>query len=140
MAILDGLDPASYAIDLQKTSEKNNIDAQVGDRLRFRRLTMGMTQAQLARHLGLSAQQIHKYEMGASRLTSSRLHQLSQILDVSIAWFFGEGDTDESDFNECFQMLNDQYNLEILKAAHSIQSNKRKARLVKIAQLFAEEE
>ena len=140
MAMLDGLDPASCAIDLQKSYEKCDINAQIGDRLRFRRMTMRMTQAQLARHSGLSAQQIHKYEIGASRLTSSRLHQLAQILDVSIAWFFGEGDNDESDFNGCFQMLNDQYNLEILKAAHSIQSNKRKARLLKIAQLFAEEE
>ena len=140
MAMLDGLDRASYASDLHKTCEMDTIDAQVGDRLRIRRMTVGMTQAQLARLSGLSAQQIHKYEIGASRLTSSRLHQLSQILDVPIAWFFGEGDSDEAEFNECFQMLNDQYNLEILKAAHSIQNNKRKARLVKIAQLFAEEE
>lgn len=140
MAMLDGGDVSLGSLSLNETCAEPNVDAQVGDRLRVRRMTAGMTQAQLARECGISAQQIHKYEIGVSRLTSGRLHQFAQVLDVRVAWFFGEGAEHGIQSDECFHMLNDQYNLEILKAAHSIQNSKRKARLVKIAQLFAEEE
>ena len=116
------------------------VDTQVGDRLRLRRITLGMTQVQLARLCGISAQQIHKYEMGVSRITSGRLHQFGQILNVPVAWFFGEDAKSDEGSDECIHMLNDYYSLEILKAAHSIQNSKRKAQLMRIAQLFAEED
>ncbi|MEM8974777.1 MAG: helix-turn-helix transcriptional regulator [Pseudomonadota bacterium] len=140
MAVLDGIDVSVDAQNSNQICAEPDVDTQVGDRLRVRRMTIGMTQAQLARVCGISAQQIHKYEIGVSRMTSGRLHQFAQVLDVPISWFFGETTEPGSETDVCFHMLNDQYNLEILKAAHSIQNNKRKARLVKIAQLFAEEE
>lgn len=66
----------------------NPVDIHVGSRLRLRRTLHGMTQQSLAKALELSFQQIQKYERGTNRIGSSRLYQLSQILDAPIAYFF----------------------------------------------------
>ncbi len=66
----------------------NPVDIHVGSRLRLRRMMLGMTQNTLAKALDLSFQQIQKYERGTNRMGSSRLYQLSRILDVPIAYFF----------------------------------------------------
>ncbi len=140
MAMLDLGNAETRSPDAKDTCSDLSVDALVGDRLRVRRITLGMTQAELARTCGISAQQIHKYEIGVSRMTSGRLHQFAKILNVPIAWFFGETAASDDGADDCLHMLSDHYNLEILRAAHSIQSNKRKARLMRIAQLFAEED
>jgi transcriptional regulator with XRE-family HTH domain len=66
----------------------NAIDRQVGARLRMRRLTLGMTQQKLAAELGLTFQQVQKYENGATRIGASRLQQLAGILEVPASFFF----------------------------------------------------
>ena len=66
----------------------NPVDIYVGRRLRQRRTMLGMNQNALAKALGLSFQQIQKYERGVNRIGSSRLYHLSQILDVPIGYFF----------------------------------------------------
>ena len=66
------------------------VDVHVGGRVRQRRLLLGMTQSDLAEALGLAFQQVQKYERGANRIGASRLFHLSQILDVSIEYFFGD--------------------------------------------------
>jgi transcriptional regulator with XRE-family HTH domain len=73
----------------------NPIDIHVGKRIRTRRLLRGMTQATLASHLGLSFQQLQKYEIGANRVSASRLSEIADILHVPIAYFFGELDENE---------------------------------------------
>ena len=116
-----------------------DIDAEVGRRVRLRRVMIGLTQLQLGQLCGISPQQIHKYEIGASRLTSNRLWQLASVLDVDISWFFGQERASGNLPDDFLAMLSDHSNLEILVAAHSIASSKRKSQLVKIAQLFADE-
>lgn len=72
----------------------NQIDVYVGKRMRMRRTILGMSQADLGKALGLTFQQIQKYEQGANRIGSSRLYDLSTILEISITYFFdgmGEG-------------------------------------------------
>ena len=64
------------------------VDVHVGNRLRQRRSLLGMSQMQLAEQLGLTFQQVQKNEKGSNRLGSSRLFQLSQILDVPVSYFF----------------------------------------------------
>jgi transcriptional regulator with XRE-family HTH domain len=66
------------------------IDVHVGARLRLRRTLLGMTQTSLGDALGLTFQQVQKYERGANRIGASRLFHLSQILDVSIEYFFDD--------------------------------------------------
>jgi transcriptional regulator with XRE-family HTH domain len=68
----------------------NPIDIHVGGRIRLRRTLLGMSQERLADAIGLTFQQVQKYERGANRVGSSRLFDLSRILDVSMSYFFDE--------------------------------------------------
>ncbi len=65
-------------------------DVHVGARLRQRRTLLGMSQTTLGEAISVSFQQLQKYERGANRIGASRLFHLSQILDVSIEYFFGD--------------------------------------------------
>jgi transcriptional regulator with XRE-family HTH domain len=64
------------------------IDLHIGLRLRQRRMTLGITQADLAKAVGLTFQQIQKYESGANQLVSSRLYELASVLRVPVSFFF----------------------------------------------------
>ena len=68
----------------------NPIDVHVGKRLRLRRTLLGMSQERLGELLGLTFQQVQKYERGANRIGSSRLFELGQILDVPVSFFFDD--------------------------------------------------
>ncbi|MDY0872691.1 helix-turn-helix domain-containing protein [Dongia rigui] len=72
----------------------NPIDVHVGKKLQLRRTLLGMSQERLGTLIGLTFQQIQKYESGANRVSSSRLFDIAQVLDVSIPYFF-EGMTSE---------------------------------------------
>jgi transcriptional regulator with XRE-family HTH domain len=72
---------------LQKKSP-NQIDRHIGSRVRARRIMLGMSQERLADALGLTFQQVQKYEKGVNRIGASRLLQIAGILDVSIEFFF----------------------------------------------------
>src|SRR3954451_5004597 len=62
----------------------------IGKRARERRLALGLTQQQLAEMVGITYQQLHKYETGANRLPAGRLFQLAEALGVEVGHFFGE--------------------------------------------------
>jgi transcriptional regulator with XRE-family HTH domain len=66
----------------------NPIDRHVGSRVRMRRMMLGMSQEKLGDALGLTFQQVQKYEKGANRIGASRLQQISQILQVPVSFFF----------------------------------------------------
>ena len=66
------------------------IDVHVGARMRLRRTLMGMSQERLGDALGLTFQQVQKYERGVNRVSASRLHHLSRVLDVPIAFFYDD--------------------------------------------------
>ena len=69
-------------------NSSNMIDAYVGARLRMRRVMLGMSQSTLGKHLGVTFQQIQKYEKGANRISASRLQQTARVLEVSPSYFF----------------------------------------------------
>lgn len=71
-------------------SSPDPVDIHVGSRVRLRRTLLGMSQEKLGKALGLTFQQVQKYERGANRIGSSRLFQLSRILDVPVSFFFDE--------------------------------------------------
>jgi len=66
----------------------NPIDCHVGGKVRMRRVMLGMSQEKLGEALGLTFQQVQKYEKGTNRIGASRLQQISRILDVPPAFFF----------------------------------------------------
>lgn len=66
----------------------DNVDVHVGQRLRVRRSLLGMSQEKLAEAIGLTFQQIQKYERGTNRVSAGRLYQFSKILGVPIAYFY----------------------------------------------------
>lgn len=72
------------------SAESNSIDKRVGGRIRLRRRLLGYSQEKLALALGLSFQQVQKYEKGTNRVGASRLFDIAQILQVPINFFFDE--------------------------------------------------
>ena len=68
----------------------DGIDAFVGGRIAWRRTALGLSQTALAQRLGISFQQIQKYETGTNRVSASRLHRIATVLGVSIETFFPE--------------------------------------------------
>lgn len=76
--------------DKRLPSTPNPIDVHVGGRVRLRRTLLGLSQGKLGEAVGLTFQQIQKYERGANRIGASRLFQLSRVLDVPVSFFFDD--------------------------------------------------
>ena len=78
------------ATRMMKAKERgpNPVDVHVGARVRLSRTLLGMSQGKLGKAIGLSFQQVQKYERGASRIGSSRLYDLSRVLNVPVSFFF----------------------------------------------------
>lgn len=68
----------------------NPIDVHVGARLRLRRTLLGLSQEKLGDAVGITFQQLQKYERGSNRISASRLFNLAQVLQVSVAFFFDD--------------------------------------------------
>ena len=73
-----------------KDSRPSPIDVHVGTRIRLRRTLLGMSQERLGDQLGLTFQQVQKYERGVNRVGASRLFDLARVLDVAISFFFDD--------------------------------------------------
>jgi transcriptional regulator with XRE-family HTH domain len=73
---------------MPRIKSSNPIDKHVGSRIRMRRLMLDMNQRKLGDALGITFQQVHKYETGANRIGASRLHHIAQILRVPPTFFF----------------------------------------------------
>ena len=66
------------------------VDVHVGARIKLRRALLGLSQEKLGEALGLTFQQVQKYERGANRVSASRLHDIARVLDVPISFFFDD--------------------------------------------------
>jgi transcriptional regulator with XRE-family HTH domain len=75
-----------------KSATPDPVDIRVGARVRLRRNMLGLTQENLGEAIGLTFQQVQKYERGANRIGASRLHALSRVLDVPVSFFFDDVD------------------------------------------------
>jgi transcriptional regulator with XRE-family HTH domain len=128
----------------------NPIDKHVGSRVRMRRMMLGMSQEKLGDALALTFQQVQKYEKGTNRIGASRLQQISQILQVPVAFFFEgaphlEGATSESGegapsptYVSDFLATSD--GLSLTKAFMRIPDPKLRRRIVDLVQQIAGEE
>lgn len=86
-----------------KDTAPHPVDRHVGQRLRLRRALLGMSQEKLAELVGVTFQQIQKYERGRTRIGASRLYDIARVLEVPVAWFFeeltpGDGETAATSF------------------------------------------
>lgn len=128
----------------------NPIDVHVGGRVRLRRMLLGMSQEKLGEHLGLTFQQIQKYEKGINRIGASRLFDLSQVLSVPVQFFYEElavGSTEgASGFAErpaesyAAEFLGSREGLELNKAFARITDPRVRRSIVDLVRAFAGEQ
>lgn len=103
----------------------NPIDVHVGSRVRLRRMLVGMSQERLGDMLGLTFQQVQKYEKGANRIGASRLYQISQILGVSVQFFFDDMPVPEGEQAEGFaEGQGSPYVMDFVSSAEGLQLNR----------------
>ena len=117
------------------------VDEHVGKRLRQRRWLVGMTQQQLAEHVGIKFQQIQKYETGANRVSASRLWDIASTLDVSINFFFDglqaeKGVKIQSDAMPS-DLMGDKEALDLVRSYYAIPENQRR-RLFDLARVLSD--
>ena len=77
----------------RRSAKEIEIDKHIGQRVRERRIVLGLSQTVLAEGLGISFQQLQKYESGANRISASRLYQIALVLGVPVQYFFQGADT-----------------------------------------------
>jgi len=117
----------------------SEVDRLVGDRIRRRRILMGLTQDQLGESLGISYQQIQKYETGANRVSAGRLYLIGERLEVAPGWFFDPAKSDASsdDFEE---IGSSRLLMEFVRSFARIQDERVKSVLVALVKAMADED
>lgn len=87
----DGADERADPVKhVSGTKKPNSMDMHVGSRVRLRRMMLGLSQERLGEKMGLTFQQIQKYERGINRIGASRLHELSRVLQVPVQFFYDD--------------------------------------------------
>ncbi|KUL95043.1 Cro/Cl family transcriptional regulator [Bosea sp. WAO] len=126
----------------------NPIDRHVGARVRMRRMLAGVSQEKLGEALGLTFQQVQKYEKGANRISASRLQQIAQMLEVPVSFFFEgapSGDAPEGGFADMAattyvsDFLATSEGVQLTKAFVRIKSSRVRRRIVDLVEALAEE-
>ena len=133
-----------------RTRGPHPIDVHVGARVKLRRMLLGMSQEALGKALGLTFQQIQKYEKGANRIGASRIFELSKLLDVPIQYFYDDyGDTiggaatgmAEGDAGDSFMTLvNSPEGVELCRYFSAITDPQVKKRVLDLVKTIAETE
>lgn len=126
------------------------VDVYAGQRLRTRRLLLGMSQGELADRAGITFQQVQKYERGINRISLSRLYELAQILEIPVTYFF-DGYNDESKrsnlsgvkgeaFNNDdseFDLMNRRETIKLVRAYFAIQDPVLRTQVLTMARTLA---
>ncbi len=121
----------------------NSTDAYVGSKVRIRRKILGMSQEKLGGQLGITFQQVQKYENGANRIGASRLQAISQILEMPISYFFpqepavagGMGESAQSDYVSDFMMSSE--GIELNRAFAQIKDPKLRRKVIDLVRTMA---
>jgi transcriptional regulator with XRE-family HTH domain len=119
----------------------NPVDKHVGSRIRMRRMMLGMSQEKLAGGLGITFQQVQKYEKGTNRIGASRLQQVSLILQIPVAFFFDgspHGDAPSPDYVSDFLTTAD--GLALAKAFMRIKGPALRRRIVELVEYIARDD
>lgn len=127
------------------TKSPNLVDRHVGSRVRMRRMLVGMSQEKLGEALGITFQQIQKYEKGTNRIGASRLHQIARVLSVPIEFFYEgapqigtvEGFAEAPSSGYVADFLTTSEGLELVKAFIGIKDTRVRRRIVDLAKALA---
>jgi len=126
------------------TKKANPIDAQVGNRVRIRRMLVGMSQERLGDLLGLTFQQVQKYEKGINRIGAGRLFEIARILDVPIDFFYNGVGSATDGFAEAgtpvMEFVSSSEGLQLSLAFMKIRDPKVRKRVLDLVKSLAEEE
>ncbi len=118
------------------------VDAYVGGRVRMRRTMMGMSQQSLGEALGITFQQIQKYEKGRNRIGASRLQHMSEVLKVPVAYFFDDwpGDgrgvptkNDRTELSDITEFMASSDGIALIRAFVRIKSHTLRRQLMQLA-------
>lgn len=104
--------------------QPNPIDIHVGSRVRLRRMMLGMSQEKLGEHLGITFQQIQKYEKGTNRIGASRLQHIARVLSVPVSFFFEDAPGGAADQSGLAEKQPAHYVVDFLSSSEGIQLNK----------------
>lgn len=126
----------------------NSIDRHVGSRLRMRRVLMGMSQEKLGDQLGVTFQQVQKYEKGMNRIGASRLQHASRALEVPVEFFFRDAPQIEPNFSDTkgeisgagnfvAEFLSSNEGIELNQAFARIKDRKLRRRIVELVRAVA---
>jgi len=118
------------------------VDIHVGQRVRARRKMLGLSQTQLGKELGVTFQQVQKYERGTNRIGSSRLFRMSTTLDVPVAYFFEGAETKLPGYNDAMGALDGdafdrQETKELVEAYYRIADPRIRKKVLGLARLLA---
>jgi transcriptional regulator with XRE-family HTH domain len=110
-------------------------DVEIGQKIRALRVARGVSQTILGNGLGVTFQQVQKYEKGANRLSAGRLQKIANMLDTPITFFFGEtGTRKKNDQDNGFALLQSKGAIRLLRAYGEISSGATKHALVLLAE------
>lgn len=135
--------------DTKKKGRAGSLDEHIGMRLRQRRALLGMTQEKLADAVGITFQQVQKYENGANRISAGRLYEFSGILDVPVDYFYegskgskkaaaGLSDNDQAPLQGADDVMQRKETLELIRVYYSIHSPKLRKDLFNLVKSMAE--
>lgn len=125
----------------------NPIDVHVGTRVRLRRQVMKMSQEKLGDQLGVTFQQVQKYERGANRVGASRLWKMSQVLDVPVGFFYDGldqmgGSTEFAEDDQLpivYDFINSTDGVNLAKAVSQIKSKAVRRQILELARSLAKD-
>jgi transcriptional regulator with XRE-family HTH domain len=128
-----------------RKKQANPIDIQVGNRVRIRRMLIGMSQERLGDLLGLTFQQVQKYEKGVNRIGAGRLFEVARILNVPVNFFYegvseGQPGLGESDGAPVMDFVSSGEGLQLSLAFMKIKDAKVRKRVLDLVKSLAEEE
>ena len=130
----------------QTGKRPNPTDVYVGSRVRLRRKMLGLSQEKLGEKLGITFQQIQKYEKGTNRVGASRLQAMSNALDVPVSFFFPDssvgaegGGMQEESAAFMTDFMSTSEGLELSRSFVRIRSTKVRRRIVELVRALAEE-
>ncbi|MEO0786135.1 MAG: helix-turn-helix transcriptional regulator [Pseudomonadota bacterium] len=121
----------------RKDLDAAEIDTMVGDRIRRRRILLGFTQDQLGEALGISYQQIQKYETGANRVSAGRLFQIAERLQTHVGWFF-EGVGEQVSENDDEDMSSPRHVIELVRGFSRISEDKLRMAVLSLVRAMAD--